>query len=610
MMKFIFTILILFTSILYAKVLTIDETIKVYDVLLSSQIYIDKTRKLTKDIKFEDNDKKFLGYGYSPNFDVWIKFTLKNNSDQTITKILEYGNSMATDIIFYDIENNTKLKEGLLYTLKNRNSINPVFKIRMNPHQTKTYYIKASSYVTTLIVKLQLYVTDHFYTKELNHQAILFLFFGAMMVLAVYNLFICFFTKDISYLWYVLYVISISLHHTLYVGIANLYIFDNITMSYIVRFASLFIAIPIFFLALFLKSFLHLENYSLINKILDSILIVFIISLCIYVFSDMMNQYRNVLTVFLLLYLIIIAIYLAYKRNRQAYFIVIGWFILFLGILSMYLSSAGIINLDKLFPYIVEVALLSEIILFSIALADKINILHKEKNNANKELLYQKETENERLEQQVLKKTKDLNISLDEKTLLLKELNHRVKNNMQMIISLIRLQSNGIEDIEIRKLFLTMENRLSAMSQLQELLYQKDDISYINAYEYFTTLIEGLEETYTKNVHIQYRMDSNLLTEHAISCGIIVNELVTNSLKYAFTKDKGQIDIYFTKESGLYTLVIQDNGVGYDKERIQNSFGLVLVTLLVESKLGGTIVIDTKCGVKTKIIWREEDEEN
>ena len=114
MIKFIFTTLLLCTSILYSKVLTINDDVKLYDILLSSQIYIDKTRKLTieeiikKSKEFEDNDKKLLGYGYSPSFDVWIKFTLKNESNQTIYKLLEYANSMTTDIVFYDITNKTK----------------------------------------------------------------------------------------------------------------------------------------------------------------------------------------------------------------------------------------------------------------------------------------------------------------------------------------------------------------------------------------------------------------------------------------------------------------------------------------------------------------------
>ena len=615
MTKLIGIILLFFTSIVYGDIININQKTKLQEILSLSQIHIDNTRDLTieeittKNIQFEKNYKSLLGYGYSPDFDVWIRFTLKNNSENTVRKIIEYGNSMTTDIIFYDVENNEVQSEGLLNMSHIRNSINPIFNINLNPYQTKTYYIKASSYITTLIVKLNLYNYSDFYAKEIKHQSILFLFFGAMLILAIYNVFIYFFTKDISYLYYVFYIFGITVHHTLYVGIASLYIIDNDLMTYVVQFAALFIAVPIYFLALFSKSFLHIYKYPKLNSILNIFLVLFPLTLLLFMLSEELYQYRNIFSILLLLYLIGITIYLSFKKNRQAYFIISGWIILFIAGLIMYLSSIGIVNIYQEFPYIIEVSLVFEAILFSIALSDKINSLQKEKNTVNNQLITQKKTENERLEIQVKEKTKDLNISLDEKTLLLKEVNHRVKNNMQMIVSLIRLQSNDIADEKIQKLFITTQNRLNAMSQLHELLYQKDDISYINAYEYFTTLIEGLEETYTDDINIQYDIDTDLQTEQAISCGIVLNELVTNSLKYAFKEESdGLIKISLSKMESTYTLVIKDNGIGYDIENIKKSFGLILVDTLVLSKLQGEIQVNPQNGVETKIIWREANE--
>jgi len=318
--KLLFLISIIFSSVLYGEIITIDEKTKILDILPSSQIYIDKTRKLTidditsKNIEFKDNDKSLLGYGYSPDFDVWVKFTLKNDSDKTIHKILEYGNSMSTDVVFYDIESSLNIKEGLLNTSLKRSSINPIFKINLEPYQIKTYYIQASSYITTLIIKLNLYNNDDFYKIETKHQVILSLFFGAMAVLAIYNLFIFFFTRDISYLFYVLYIVGISIHHTLYVGIANLYIFDNITIKYIVEFAAIFIAFPIFFLALFSKSFLQVIQYPILHKILNILLVIYPFSVFLFMLDDIFNQYRNIIPISLLLYLIAMTLYLVYKK--------------------------------------------------------------------------------------------------------------------------------------------------------------------------------------------------------------------------------------------------------------------------------------------------------
>jgi two-component sensor histidine kinase len=606
MLKIKLLLILFFTHFIYADALLVEDKTDFVELLPSSLIYIDHSRKLTikdittQNIMFEKNDKRLLGFGYSPDFDVWIKFTLKNNSHKTVHKILEYANSMTTQVKFYDIDSNIVTTEGLLHTKSNRSSINPIFKLTLQPYQTKTYYMKASSYITTLIVNLKLFNDDVFYKKELKHQFILALFFGSMLILAVYNLFIYFFTKDKSYLFYVLYIFGIAVHHTLYVGVANVYILNNISMYYVVQFASLFIAFPIFFLALFSKSFLQIANYPILNKILNILLILFPLSLLLFIFTDMFNQYRNIFSILVLLFLIAIAGYLAYKRNRQAYFIIAGWIILAIGGFVMYLSSTGIINIYKSFPYIVETSLLCEAILFSIALSDKINKLQNK-------LITQKKTENERLEIQVVEKTKDLNISLGEKTLLLKELNHRVKNNMQMIVSLIRLQINDIEDKKIKNLFVATENRLNTMSQLHELLYQKDDGTSVNTYEYFSTLIEGLQETYTQDINVNYKININLQTDQAASCGIILNELVTNSFKYAFVDNTGDIDIYLSKENNKNILTIKDNGVGYDPNKMKKSFGLVLVTTLVESKLQGTLTTSTTNGVNIQIEWSEDE---
>ena len=608
-MKFLLTILLLFTSVLFGQVLNIDDKTKIYDVLPSAQIYIDKTRKLTIDdittrnIQFEENDKSLLGYGYSPNFDVWVKFTLKNDTNKPIQKVLEYGNPLSTNVDFFDISKNAVLHDGLANINTTRKSINPVFTINLIPNESKTYYIKTSSYITTLIVKLNLYNHNYFYTQEIKYQGVLFLFFGAMFILTIYNIFIYAFSRDISYLYYSMYILGVIIHHLMYIGLAYIYILPEGLILLALNYASIIVAFPILSLTLFVMYFLKTKQYPVIHKILNILLSLVVFSLFVLVIVDNVEQYKNLPSMILFVYISFVTIYATFKKNRQAYFIFTGWSLIFAAIILMYLSSINIFNIYQYFPYFIEFAFIAEAVIFSVALSDKINTLQTK-------LIVQKRTENERLEIQVLEKTKDLNISLEEKTLLLQELNHRVKNNMQMIISLIRLQTNDIDDKKIQNLFLTTQNRLNAMSQLHELLYQKDDISYINAYEYFTTLIEELQETYSQNINIDYTISTDLETEQAISCGIILNELVTNSFKYAFNEniDDATIEISLIKEGGQYILIVKDNGVGYDQKTVPKSFGLILVTTLVESKLQGTITAYTQKGANIKIVWSEEDE--
>lgn len=173
-------IFLLLSVVSFAKVVDIDEKTTYYELLSSSEIYIDETRDLdieeVKKKDFEKNDEKLLGYGYSPDFDVWMRFTIKNTSEKVLHKIIEYDNSLTTDIRFYDPDINGYIQEGLFHIKDNRKSINPVFKIELKPYETKTYYLKASSYITTLIIELRLWGVETFYEKEIQHQFILALF--------------------------------------------------------------------------------------------------------------------------------------------------------------------------------------------------------------------------------------------------------------------------------------------------------------------------------------------------------------------------------------------------------------------------------------------------
>lgn len=614
MIKIKLLFLILFTTVVQAVPIIIDENSSKLEILSHSFIYKDYAKAITiEDIKKKDSAFKAittsrLSFGYSPDFDVWIKFILHNKSDKAIEKILEYANPLSTHIDFFDISAKSVSKDGLFQINKNRKTVNPYFAISLEPNETKTYYIKASSHITTLIIQLNLWDTQKFYNQELYHQSILQLFFGAMLILAFYNIFIYFFTKDVSYLFYVIYIISISFHQLMYTGIAYIYFLSNLNIAYILQYASLIVALPIITLGLFLKTFLHTIQYKRINTILNYLLVIVLLLVILFIATNEFNKYRNFPSMILITYLIFISVYSVIKKNRQAYFILAGWLIIFSAIILMYLNSLGIFNIYQHFSYFIEIAFISEALLFSIALADKINRLQYEKNTADEKFIVLQETEKERLVIDVKAKTKELQESLNHQTTLLKELNHRVKNNMQTIISLIRLQSDEVDDEDMQNVFMTIQNRINAMSHLHELLYKQNDISHINAHEYFDNLIMGLQDSFENEIEIFYDINVNLEVETAISCGLILNELITNSFKYAFADNSGKIIVKLHKKQNTFYLTIEDNGIGYDPNIVEHSFGLILVRTLVEDHLRGELITTINHGVKNQIIWREEDE--
>ncbi len=185
---------------------------------------------------------------------------------------------------------------------------------------------------------------------------------------------------------------------------------------------------------------------------------------------------------------------------------------------------------------------------------------------------------------------KQIKASLQEKEVLLKEIHHRVKNNMQVISSLLNLQANLLQDNCVRDLFRESQYRIKTMVLIHEKLYQSEDLTNIDFKEYTQALVHDLYRSYVfLPSKIQFMIEVGKVEfdiDTAIPCGLIMNELVSNALKYAFPEGIGMITIALNaKSEGMYELVISDNGVGIPEELdldTMNSLGLHLVKGLVE----------------------------
>ena len=604
---FIFTI---FISSLFANTINIDNSSS-KEILTSSQIFIDTSKALTiKDISnnqvnFEDTNNTIKKFGYSPNFKVWVKFTIHNNENKAISKILEFDNPLVTDILLYE-SNELIGKEGLLNKRVERKTVNPTFLINLDKDETKTYYMEVFSKKTSLTLKLNLHSYDDFYSKEILHQIILSLFFGAMIILALYNLSIFFMIKDISYFYYVAYIVTLVLHHLLYVGFGSLYIFNTLLMSYIIDYAAIFITLPVLFLALFSKFFLQTSQYRKINLVLNFLITLLILSTLFFVCTEYFEKYRRLMPIIVMVYLFGITVYLFIKRNTQAKLILFGWSAILFATLLMYLSGTGIISVDLSSYYVIELSFVLEALVFSIALANRIKGLQEERNKMQTKLIEEQKDNELKLNNLVAKKTNKLEIALEEKEVLLRELNHRVKNNMQTIISLIRLQNDEIEDAKINMLLSTIQNRISAMSHLHELLYRKDTITFVDAYEYFERIVYEIQQSFEHEIEVEYDTNCTLSAESAIYCGLIINELLTNSFKHAFDENEsGFIKIDFFKNDNEYSLIYSDNGKGYDPTIKKESLGLILIETLTKKQLKAKLDINSTNGVKVEIIWKE-----
>ena len=200
--------------------------------------------------------------------------------------------------------------------------------------------------------------------------------------------------------------------------------------------------------------------------------------------------------------------------------------------------------------------------------------------------------------------------SLIEKEVLLKEINHRVKNNLQIISSLLSLQSRDIQDEQALRSFQVSQDRIQAMALVHEKLYQSEDLARIDFGEYIKTLATDLGSSYglsSRDIELKIDVEGILLgVDTAIPCGVIVNELVTNSLKHAFPGDRpGEIAISFREMNGQYTMVFKDDVVGLPEDldiSRPSSLGLTIVNALV-GQLGGTIALGRNGGAEVRITF-------
>ena len=194
--------------------------------------------------------------------------------------------------------------------------------------------------------------------------------------------------------------------------------------------------------------------------------------------------------------------------------------------------------------------------------------------------------------------------SLEEKETLLREIHHRVNNNFQIISSLLNIQSINVVDPRDKDLFMESQNRVRAMAIVHEKLYRSDNLSSIDFSDYIKLLLMDLVYEYyhtLSKVDLDLDMEKiNLNIETAVPCGLIINEIVSNSLKNAYPSD-AKITVKLHREQEKYVLLIGDNGLNRGNKNSTNELGVKLVNMLL-SQLDGQMEIEGNC---YRIIFRE-----
>lgn len=570
-----------FFSFLSAKTIEINELDSKVSILEHASIFIDETSKLEfnqirKKI-FLPSNTDYIRLGYTADT-LWVRFSVKNISNKKLERYLTLTNPMIDTIELYTKQKNLSYKleqEGLLQkNLEIKNILHANFKIILKENETKNFYFKTHAISSANFLQLYLKDKNQFYQDEFYNQIILSLFIGAMIAFIIYNLFIFYFTREKSYLYYVLYIFFVTWNHISYSSMSNYFI----TKEYIdiEAFAAVYyISIINIFSILFIKAILETKQYKNINFVLNFFISLNILLIAISFFNKLIIEYISLSILISMFFLLFVCFYSYIKKNKNSKYILIGWSLNVIGVVMLYLVNASNWSLIDYFPYFYEFTVFSEATLFSVALASKLN------------------------------KTKELEESVSKNEILTRELHHRVKNNMQFIILMYRLKLANLTTNEIDEKLKETEGSIQAMSKTHEILYNQENLEDIDTKLYFENLIEELKRSFdTKNIKINLETFTSLGTQEAIYCGIILNELITNSFKYAFANKKGEISILLTDMDEKHQFIIKDNGIGFNYKKVSDdSFGLSFVKAMVEDELKGNIEFKNDKGTKVIITF-------
>ncbi|MEA1955444.1 MAG: 7TM diverse intracellular signaling domain-containing protein [Campylobacterota bacterium] len=579
-MKKLLFIFVFFATILFSDIVITDNTVKLDN--FSLPYYQDKSKALQIEdivkVKFDKEIKNKFALGYIKS-NSWLKFTITNNSTDD-SFILYLKEPFFEYVSLYEYKNSSWIKNSanLLTPLDKRflSDIHPSFELKIKPNETKTFYLELDAKFTQYGA-LEIHKNQNTVIKEQLFSTSIYLFyFGGLFIIICFNLFLLFTTREKIYLYYVSYVVFSIIFVLafsgldLYLGLApwhhELYFFTPLLVISLI---------------LFTANFLHTkETLPHIYKLLQGLVLAFII-LEILCFIDFNTWIPKISLLSLITYLVLLytAIRSYFKNISKAHYYLFTMMFYITTVIMMSSMVNGLLEINDINRYAFILGSFFEILIFNLLLANKFSEAQKEKIRIQNELIKFKNSNEQYLKNEVKIRTNEIQRLLEDKELLLKEVYHRVKNNFQIVISMLYFESSKYINKQDKISFSELINRIKSMSLVHQFLYKSETLSQIRAEEYILKIIEETKKVYAKeNIKITHNIENIYLTmDEAMALGIIINEVLNNSIKHHNSKNDCKINLEFKEIDNVINLTIQDNGIGFIPNKNSDGLGLNLV---------------------------------
>ena len=605
----VFLLFIFIASFCRADTIDISKSTKI-SILEHSSMFISDTdlniQKVLEENLFEVYKKPYINIGTSQKT-IWIKLQLHNPTQHPVGKLLILTSALLEQISFYqEGQLDTPTVKGALNITKEHTTLFPYYAIALPAESSKTYYLKIRSFYEPVDFGLQIQNRNDYLDEDRRDQFVNIMLIGMVLALMLYSFFVSLYTKDKSYTYYSFYLFFLVYQQLTYLGLTQIY--------FPPYFVAIDIAIPVLKIntllissALFGMHFLKIDRRPILHKIYKLFIAIAFIEMLVLSIPDLYNLNIVIITGALFIIFNLFAGVSSYLNGyKQARLFIFGFGIVFASYVLMILNALGVTSIMQDFQNILMFGTAFEALILSLAFSDRYILLQKDKDKVDARILTETQNRSFMIESEVIKKTKELNHALDTQELLMKEIHHRVKNNLQIILSMLRLQSDDIEDTETKEKLTNLEYRINAISKTYSMLLSTDDLEKINMKNYIETLLVDISEAYDFR---QYRIDTKtdidamIPLKQSVYIGLIINELVTNTYKHAFSEKRGNITVIFKKEKEKenYILIVEDDGKGFVLDEKSRSLGAKLIKTLVYDQLEGSMEVFTNSHTKYTI---------
>ena len=571
----------------------------------------DTTGSMTIDqVKLSDGFKGFasevpaLGVSDNPR---WLKFKVKVN-DRPRKLVLELENVDLISLDLFVINDSTgeivsekHYDQSVKFEDRSFQYVFPVIQFRLPRTNEATVYVKLKS-KWPLVVPIRLGRSNEVMSAYSRYDFLMGGYFGILGIMFLLTSYVFYTVKERSYFWFGLYILAYILFQLSMTGFGHKFLWPDyawFTQYPLLIFANVSILLVGQFVKVFLKTRTRLPIW---NKVLTGIQCVFALLLVWSLFgaNGLLATIMNYLTLMAAVVILVVSAILAKRGNRYAKYFVMAWGLFLCSIALFTLNNLGVIPYVPILYHSIKVGSLVKILILTLVLTNRINLLVKEK----REIVI---SQNIMLEQKVNERTAGLReqnaiikTQMEEKEIMLKEIHHRVKNNLQIVNSLLRLQSYGMEGEMAQEAFEDAQKRILAMALVHDKLYNSENLAKINVQQYALELAKDLIANYQLEQKIELRTDIQNIALGAktmVPVGLLINEVITNSLKYGFGEmEKGEVFIEMNESKGEYHLIIGDNGKGIEAADKGSGIGMELIDAFVE-QLEGTLEVKSNPGV-------------